>query len=297
MKNILTLIICVHFFTMGFAQTDTISNNLYQNNGKIGIGISEPVYLLDIVGNAGQYDKKQFLTLTNLNDSMDVSLQLLSGNPLYPSKGTLGVVPYDYPVLPWLRGFTHLTSYSNGVAIRAHSWHGNIKFITGGNDPYFERMRIDSSGNVGIGTPAPQSKLQVANGDIYISDIEYGIIMKSPDGNCWRGVLDNEGQLKFYAITCPGDSIVMNTQQTKSPENILVYPNPASNTITVNLTNKQVNKPEYRIYNVSGQLQEKGRLRSDNQALDISGLPAGIYFINIYNNKGDRVYSRKIIKE
>jgi hypothetical protein len=297
MKRILTVIFCVHFFTMGFAQTDTISNNLYQNDGKIGIGISEPVYLLDIVGNAGEYDKKQFLTLTNLNDSFDVSIQLLSGNSYYQSKGTLGVVPYEYNTLPWLRGYTHLTSYSNGVAIRAHTWNGNIKFYTGGNDPYFERMRIDSAGNVGIGTSTPASKLQVANGDIYISTIEYGIIMKSPDGNCWRGVLDNTGQLKFYAITCPEEGVIMNTTQTESQEGILVYPNPANSSITVNLTNRQVNRPEYRIYNISGQLQEKGRLKSENQSLDISYLSTGIYFVNIYNGKGDRVYSQKIIKE
>ena len=36
-----------------------------------------------------------------------------------------------------------------------------------------------------------------------LSDINRGVIMKPPDGQCWRGTLDNTGQLSFVAITCP----------------------------------------------------------------------------------------------
>ncbi|MCO5266774.1 MAG: hypothetical protein M9948_12990 [Lentimicrobium sp.] len=53
------------------------------------------------------------------------------------------------------------------------------------------RMVIAATGNVGIGTIEPSAKLQVANGDIFIEDIDRGIIMKSPDGHCWRGILNN----------------------------------------------------------------------------------------------------------
>jgi hypothetical protein len=47
-------------------------------------------------------------------------------------------------------------------------------------------MRIASNGYVGIGTAAPAARLQVADGDVYIEDINNGVIMKSPNGNCWR---------------------------------------------------------------------------------------------------------------
>lgn len=60
--------------------------------------------------------------------------------------------------------------------------------------------------NVGIGvsrTTTPASKLEVANGDIFISDVSGGVIMKSPNGNCWRVTIDNNGDFVKTQITCP----------------------------------------------------------------------------------------------
>ncbi|MBN2349951.1 MAG: hypothetical protein JXJ22_14010 [Bacteroidales bacterium] len=295
-----------------FSPWKSINNDIYYNDGKVGIGTSDPDFILDIVGNAGETDDKHFLSITNTNTSTisDVAIQLKSGyNTGNQSRGTLGVVPLNYSLAPYLQGYTHLTSYNKGVAIRAHTIDGNIKFITGGNsseyvrmnidsdgnigigtsepfskfsvvkkDPYiafnsntqiadfrrnyeghsagvaiygypdidemteymrnsvmfytmddaknlklcahqvggtiqfitdgwdntsYEKMRIDNTGNIGIGTIEPGSKLEVADGDIFISDINKGVIMKSPDGQCWRMTVDNSGSLISTAITCP----------------------------------------------------------------------------------------------
>lgn len=66
-----------------------------------------------------------------------------------------------------------------------------------------ERMRIDEAGNVGIGTTTPAAKLEITDGDIYINDTNKGIIMKSPNGQCWRCQPDNNGQLVVTAAACP----------------------------------------------------------------------------------------------
>ena len=56
---------------------------------------------------------------------------------------------------------------------------------------------------MGIGTSVPKAKVEIEDGDIFISSINKGVIMTSPDGQCWRGTINNEGVLQFSPVTCP----------------------------------------------------------------------------------------------
>jgi hypothetical protein len=66
-----------------------------------------------------------------------------------------------------------------------------------------ETIRVTTSRNVGIGTTTPDSKVTVTGGDVYVTDIGDGVIMKSPDGNCWRMNVSNAGVVSATSITCP----------------------------------------------------------------------------------------------
>ncbi|UCH15816.1 MAG: hypothetical protein JSV22_07570 [Bacteroidales bacterium] len=182
-------------------------SKIYYNNGNVGIGTSEPGYLLDIQGDADltSITPRQFVYLHNRNNSMhsNVGVHFRSGTGPNEAAGSVGVAAFSYKALPSLEGFTYLYSNYSGVALRAIRSDGIIKFITGGSDIVNERMRIDYKGNVGIGTSVPKSKLEIADGDIYISNINKGIIMKSPDGQCWRITVENDGSLSSSMIPCP----------------------------------------------------------------------------------------------
>ncbi|MBN1597445.1 MAG: hypothetical protein JW894_04080 [Bacteroidales bacterium] len=71
------------------------------------------------------------------------------------------------------------------------------------NDNYTASIIMDSTGNVGIGTTDPAAKLQVNDGDVYVETIGSGVILKSPDGNCWKITVNNSGALTTTPVTCP----------------------------------------------------------------------------------------------
>lgn len=61
-----------------------------------------------------------------------------------------------------------------------------------------------ASTNVGIGTTAPTTTLQVAGGDISTTTAGNGLIVKSPDGSvCARIGIDNSGTIVATSIACP----------------------------------------------------------------------------------------------
>ncbi len=119
--------------------------------------------------------------------------------------------------------------------------------------------------------------------------------MKSPDGNCWKGVLDNTGNLNFMQIDCP-ETIVSMGKKSESTDNIKIYPNPANDIVSVQLGQNSMKKYRYSIYGTGGQLLEKGIMRSNNQDIDISDYSAGIYLLTITDRQGNRLSSRKIVK-
>ena len=64
-------------------------------------------------------------------------------------------------------------------------------------------LNIAIGSTAGVNNLIPRSRLHIFNGDVNIDQIGSGIIMKSPNGNCWRITIDNSGNLVRTAITCP----------------------------------------------------------------------------------------------
>jgi hypothetical protein len=62
------------------------------------------------------------------------------------------------------------------------------------------QLALAVNGNVGIGTTAPSSKLQVSAGDVEVDTIAKGVILKSPDGTRYRVTVANGGTLSVAAV-------------------------------------------------------------------------------------------------
>lgn len=77
-------------------------------------------------------------------------------------------------------------------------------------------------------------------------------------------------------------------------ENISVYPNPATVTVTVTV-NADILIGSLELYDIQGRMLEKTVKNEMSASLDVSGRAAGIYFLKINTDKGVKI--EKLIKE
>jgi hypothetical protein len=153
--------------------------------------------------------------------------------------------------------------------------------------------------NVGFGTKSPAAKVEIANGDVFISDVDKGIIMKSPDGNCWKGVLDNTGMLQFSPVECPGyDSMNSSAGSVYGDNvNISVFPNPVADNISIRIDDPSVKGVYFALVNVNGQTLDAGVVDGNKLDVDASALKSGNYILNLMDEHGAVILSEKLIKE
>ncbi len=170
---------------------------------------------------------------------------------------------------------------------------------TGASPSYGDnKMTITPEGNVGINTNDPRAKVEIADGDIFISDIYRGIIMKSPDGNCWRGTLDNTGNLIFSLIDCPGEiNINFETNSLHETKTLSIFPNPIDNTVTINSQKESLKNTTAIIYSVDGKIVRKNELSDDYYILNVTNIPSGSYIISVVNKKGKELGHELLVKE
>jgi hypothetical protein len=70
---------------------------------------------------------------------------------------------------------------------------------------------------------------------------------------------------------------------------MLIYPNPSSDFITISLKNVENTHASIKIYNTNGSLVYTNTLNSNNQQINVSSFKAGIYFVELLSdNKTER---------
>ncbi len=159
------------------------------------------------------------------------------------------------------------------------------------------------SDNVGFGTKTPNAKVEVANGDIFISDINKGIIMKAPDGACWRGTLDNDGNLTFKATTCPIASFsttAIKQVESSVPKNTIefnVFPNPSQDYVVLKIRNEPTKDLKYIITDLNGKAVKKGEILTKKQTINITDLSDGAFLLSLIDETNNELGSTKIVKK
>ena len=146
--------------------------------GNVGIGT------LDAGGSS------QFLVASNASDSSYSMINMTNEHPNGSTKLSISSDPVSGVNKVLALGINN--SASSFGANEAFLWYFDpydFKIGTGG----FERLRINNTtGNI-----------EVKTSDVYIETIGSGVIMKSPNGNCWRMTVSDAGLPVVTSITCP----------------------------------------------------------------------------------------------
>lgn len=140
-------------------------------------------------------------------------------------------------------------------------------------------------GNVGIGTTDPKARLQIADGDIFIQDINKGIIMKSPDGSCWRGTMNNSGQLEFVKLTdC--ENLTTNSNEGTEINSIKVFPNPSKEYFEVKCSASDCQKYNtISIYGTNGNLVFSQPFNSETTRISTCNFKSGSYVLKLHGGQ------------
>lgn len=158
-----------------------------------------------------------------------------------------------------------------------------------------EQSYLFNQGNIGIGTEEPAAKVHIKSGDMYIEDIDRGIIMKSPDGTCWRGTLNDQGQLIFQAlIECPEDAAISIKESTPNKLDISIHPNPTKNIIEIKIPDLGSKSLVFRLVDENGEVLKSLNITGIQTTVNIEDLVPGLYFGTF---SGDNIYFvEKIVK-
>jgi hypothetical protein len=82
----------------------------------------------------------------------------------------------------------------------------------------------------------------------------------------------------------------------KQADAVKLYPNPATSQLSLKVSDQILNEqPVYSVVNFAGQTIETGKLTAQNQQIQVSELPAGIYLLQL--NAGNQQLTRKFVVE
>ena len=199
--------------------TNSTNNLVIDDGGAVGIGDNSPdgSLLLDVEGAIGA------TTLCDQNGANCAAVTSLtagsspwsqSGSDIYYNSGSVGIGTTSPTDLLHIHGNSAATRLSNSVsgsgsgdgfqiglgtgATSAFIWNYENNFMQFGTNNQ-ERMRIDSSGNIGIGTTSPERTLHVYAGnagsitsntsaDLVVEDDDHAFINLLSPNNRWTGL-------------------------------------------------------------------------------------------------------------
>ena len=176
-------------------------------NNRLGIGTTTPANLLSILGNSAtpggvSFDVKNSNaygdTRFSLSNSSNKSLAVSVTGSSYAAAPSLSNGAYLFTN----GGLSNMTFMTDGDVGSGGS--GYISFATGGSMPTQERMRITSTGNIGIGTTTPANILSILGNSGTPGGVSFDVKNSNASGNTQFSLSNSSN--KSLAVSVTGSS-------------------------------------------------------------------------------------------
>ena len=76
-----------------------------------------------------------------------------------------------------------------------------------------------------------------------------------------------------------------------------IFPNPTTENLTLQISDINKEKLSYKIYDMQGKILNNSQITAQQTQINMNGLPAATYFINVVNQENKIVQSFKITKK
>ncbi|MDO8898796.1 MAG: T9SS type A sorting domain-containing protein [Bacteroidales bacterium] len=258
----------------GFSETQTLDNNVNRSL-MIGFESTKPTFFIGPSNGVNNTGRIGIGNVTDPQAKLHIKADATeeASLRLEPTGSTYNAVVY----------FTN-----SGHAMKAKT-DGHLTFNTQNTKGF-----VFETGNMGIGSTDPAAKLHIADGDVFIEDINRGIIMKSPNGQCWRGIMTDQGMLSFTQSTCPNENATA-LKPMQQGNQLRLFPNPTSNSITVE-TSLKGQQGRLLLVSPDGTQLSRMQINSDKTELNLGWFVAGTYLIQLEID-GQVVETTKVVKQ
>jgi len=259
-------------------------------SGNVGIGTTSP----QLNANAG--------TFTTIHSAIASSWLELSTSTVIDGNG--GVVSFNNTNIA---GADKRNAQISGIRDGVNS-NGTLTFTTWNSGTGAERMRITSSGSVGIGTTAPRASLQVSNQtagtatvpslgqtgsytSLYLSNLNYsyGMLMGSiNDGSSWIQAQRTDGTATAYNLQLQPNGGGISTGTSINIHNGMTLD---SNNYSSDITTSYVSIGPTTQFVALCYVYwaDKSSAQRDYALLSMNYYPAGVTTISSSNNAGNGV--------
>jgi hypothetical protein len=85
-------------------------------------------------------------------------------------------------------------------------------------------------------------------------------------------------------------------EETGSDISLSVYPNPTGDDLTLQISDHNIGKWSYQLFDLQGRSLGNGQLTAQRTVIRTADLQPATYFINVVNHDNRKVQSFKIIK-